>query len=120
MKYELAKKLKEAGFGEDKDVPDTQSSPSGKGDWLYGPKGVPNDEMVYVPTLSELIRACGERLAYIGPFRSLSDGGNEIVGWGCADFHDEEKKMVYDGSTPEEAVANLWLELNKKHEPKRK
>ena len=57
------------------------------------------------PTLSELIEACGEEFygvhtthhgykAYGGKIDSLTDEGF--------------------GSTPEEAVANLWLELHEK------
>ena len=78
---------------------------------------------VYVPTLSELIEACGEE------FESLTQWGD---GWhvdskgilrhdmvdeecpepircesGCCGTHTQ-------GSSPEEAVASLWLALNKK------
>ena len=94
MKYELAKELKDAGFPQ-----------AGDGKWI-----VPPDQLVarkadriYVPTLSELIKACGD------DFRSLERG------------QDEERKsywlackwdsVSWDGTTPEEAVARLWLAL---------
>lgn len=84
MKYELAKKLKEAGF--------PQKSPNReKDEWLY-----------YEPTLSELIEACGvefNSLVKFGSYWSASANDFELNG---------------KGSTPEEAVANLWLVLNSK------
>lgn len=83
MNYELAKKLKDAGFL------------NMCKEFGYGP-GCDNCE----PTLSELIEACGEK-------------------FGSLVFHDKEfaayPTYVDQGfqpqwfSTPEEAVANLWL-----------
>lgn len=89
MNYELAKKLKEAGF--------KQGNENGQecDDWIDG---------CYIPNLSELIEACGNK------FKSL---------W--KEFDDNKWLVNCDhlgyggikGVTPEEAVANLWLELNK-------
>lgn len=53
------------------------------------------------PTLEELIEACGES------FGSLYAGGS--FGW-VADKSIHE--LEQEGSTPSEAVANLWLALN--------
>lgn len=100
MNYELAKKLKEAGFANDIDIPGTQTSRGSKTLWLYGPKGVPSDEMVYVPTLSELIEACGEK------FDFLANNRNGV--WQASGGEVQDRQ----GQTPEEAVANLWLALN--------
>lgn len=79
MNYELALKLKEAGFPVK---------------WYVDNSGYD------LPTLSELIEECGEGFKF-----SLH---RFIEGW-FADTKGHEGK----GSTPEEAVANLWLELNK-------
>lgn len=58
--------------------------------------------------LSELIEACGDR------FVSL-DKVEDPKGWSCS-YEDLEGGIEDVGcfNTPEEAVANLWLELNKK------
>lgn len=59
---------------------------------------------IYFPTLPELIEACG-----IGFFELRRESFEwQVRGKG-------ENGWIYGGgSTPEEAVANLWLELNKK------
>jgi hypothetical protein len=85
MKYELAKQLKDAGFRTLMGFPISNS-----------------DDGLYYPTLSLLIEACGDDV-HFGKGRSGKYfyaykgeiGGNEI----------------YFGSTPEEAVAKLWLVL---------
>lgn len=98
MNYELAKKLKDAGFPQ-----------IGRGLFMIG-DGTPiklvepgevisldeSNPVVYLPTLSELIEACGES------FKSL-----ELVG---GHFYTND---CWERETPEEAVANLWLALQK-------
>lgn len=65
------------------------------------------------PTLSELIEACGydngKPLMYNLYWSThILEGEHEIIdSWAC------NSGMSY-GSTPEEAVARLWIELNKK------
>jgi len=94
--YPLAVELKNAGF------------PQKQGEaYLMGE----NHEIVYDlapyrPTLSELIEACGEK------FYQLTDMG---IGWTAID--NVERWHRGDGKTPEEAVARLWLALNKKNLP---
>lgn len=102
MTYELAKQLKEAGFPQE----ERDGVVSGKSDYIG------NHEEAYFPTLSELIEACGEKL------KSLD---HEPVGWfalATIEFpcHDgcTRKANAMWGETPEEAIANLWLKLNKK------
>lgn len=90
MNYDLAKELEDAGFG----------------------TGVTHIEMMrseketYYPTLTELIKACGGhakfKLSWVQKFGT----------W---------KAMIADigathaiGDTPEEAVARLWLAVNKR------
>lgn len=57
---------------------------------------------VYSPTLSELIEACGD------DFDELDR--NDKQSW-VAENH--KKGWAFVGYTPEEAVAKLWLKLNK-------
>ncbi len=96
MKYELVKKLKDAGFPmfmTDHENCDYQQVEIFEG------------VAYHVPNLSELIDACGDR------FEKLTKFGNRFFAVG-------EKKAGYSEITyyaiPEEAVANLWLVLNKK------
>lgn len=98
MNYAKAKELKDAGFPQ-------YIIEKGQGYYIdYSPSdgGITQDVLLplYIPTLEELIEACGKYVtlvdvgpnwrAYIGP------------------------ESDCDGSTPSEAVANLYLELNKK------
>lgn len=88
MNYELAKELKEAGFPRYKDI-DVEMYES--------------EKQTYFSTLEELIEACGTEIElYVGENTSVANkrGGPEVR---C--------------STPTEAVARLWLALNK-HETK--
>ena len=98
MTYELAKELKEAGF-----------SQGGKGSWIGPPEALTwrHTDRVYQPTLSELIEACRFR-----PQQSfeLSTGANSESGWKAQTLGG---KYVAMGGTPEEAVARLWLALQK-------
>jgi len=100
MTYELCKQLKEAGFPKHK-CPDI-----GMDEIVCGMCGGGIN-----PTLSELIEACGERFWKLEKrltcWRAMSmmlsdkkDGNDGLIG--CEEF------------SPEEAVAKLWLELNKK------
>lgn len=93
MNYQLAKKLKDAGFPQ-KD----------RGNFI----GPPDVEIIntplaiYVPTLSELIEACvGDRLDFYLKNSTLT------VHWSAG-----MNGRVGNGETPEEAVANLYLALN--------
>lgn len=63
---------------------------------------------VYVPTISELIEACGDRFNNLYLMNVGTHGEDK---WYCCD-----RKLSNHcfGKTPEEAVANLWLALNKK------
>lgn len=103
MNYELAKELKEAGFPTKHYVGSrfylnespnlvVSEAPMG-GEYHF------RDNETYIPTLSELIEACAER--FVGlinrhDWLAISDDGHE------------------NGSTPEEAVARLWLALHAK------
>ncbi len=100
MTYELAKKLKDAGFPFKKcSFPDYPSGCSAELFYEY-----------HFPTLSELIEACG------APFGLVYSHSGKL--WSA--YTNKQKKGIWlgkddTGNTPEEAVANLWLELNKKN-----
>ncbi|MES2224162.1 MAG: hypothetical protein V4469_04495 [Patescibacteria group bacterium] len=100
MNYEIALKLKEAGF------PIKQWNCRMNEHWhdtQYRPCS--HCEPI-IPTLSELIEACGDKfcsLTYCNGYKyasSYSDDGFE-------------NPYICNGETGEEAVANLWIELNK-------
>lgn len=116
MNYELAKKLKDAGFPQH--IED---------DLDYDRDGIevvfPSGERVYVPSLSELIDACGE------DFEALVRINKPKVIWWAyptEEWHKNSKhSYVFDcyrgkrgeyecGLEPEEAVAKLWLKLKEK------
>ncbi len=101
MEYDLAVQLKDAGFpqrGRGDFVNDRRSSPSGN-DGYFGRR-------VYAPTLSELIEACGEDLAII-----------IVANHECSalEQYDWDKDCGFGqkglGTTPQAAVARLWLAL---------
>ena len=88
MRYELARQLEEAGFPQ-----------VGTGHWLSDPDALIARDRVYVPTLEELIEACGTQFEEL---RQTPAGW--IAGRSPAD-------RTCHGKTPAEAVARLWLEL---------
>lgn len=125
MKYELAKQLKENGFSQEGDetyIVDGALSMGGtfkkteNGMVLVGDYS----SSVYCPTLSELIEACGDKelsmscktLFSLTQEIGLTDTGWKV--WWYAYKNIGGERVGFNGSTPEEAVANLWLELNKK------
>lgn len=116
MNYELAKELKDAGF------------PQGLMP-LYDSEGYihrsPEEEesRVYRPALSELIEACNPAKSDDMGLKTDLDRWHAFYDYnGYFEHHDKFKDAdemyavqlnVY-GQTPEEAIARLWLSLNKK------
>lgn len=99
MNYELAKKLKEAGFPQDIDDYDG-----------YFWSGKNKNDLIIIPSLSKLIKVCGDR------FDSLFNASvRENIDWKASAWKDETSSSLEEehGKTPAEAVANLWLKLNK-------
>ena len=90
MTYQLAKQLKDAGFPQ---------SLKDDGSNVFMGEGNPMD-----PNLSELIEACSIKFDALIKRNDVWEAGllNPVV-----------KRWLYysKGSTPEEAVANLWLDL---------
>lgn len=115
MNYELAKQLKEAGFiVKDRWIKDVSGIQHAPKDYIAGAtnNGDGSFSHVYIPTLSELIEAC--------PKSSPTDGNEDFTlssrqdHWIAGFEAYETWSYQQHGNTPEEAVAKLWLELNKK------
>jgi hypothetical protein len=112
--YSLAKELKDAGFPQIKNPNIVTQG------YYLNPLGLKtysplSKRAVFLPTLSELIEACGDR------FKRLvrqSKTKYKAQGKGASREDGNRKSWFPDihiiGSSPEEAVAKLWLELNKK------
>lgn len=94
MTYELAKKLKDAGFP----MPKVSCHECDQRREYVSDRD-------YTPDLSELIEACVEDFLDLSKIK-----GNKLF---RASAWIGEQLHAFDGSTPEEAVAKLWLELNK-------
>jgi hypothetical protein len=80
--------------------------------WLVDPRQIVarGGDRAYVPTLEELIEACGENFAWL--HQSVKSKK-----WAARDFIYDDGPPSGQGSTPTEAVARLWLALNKKKWP---
>ena len=95
MTYELAKKLEKAGFNRKPfDYQEYQANAS-------------------FPTLSELIEACGDKFRKL-ILHSENKKHPGLIWQAGANQHKAKGIVSTRASTPEEAVANLWLKLNNK------
>jgi len=129
MNYELAKRLKDTGFPQEFKLGSWCCE--SHGDDAYEKKcQCYGDLLVYAPTLSELIEACGEKFKQLNYHKMKRKSGyglchtpdegivdmNVVGQWTArarlGKEHENHKKRW--GHTPEEAVANLWLALNRK------
>ncbi len=106
MNYKLVKQLKDAGFPQHME---------NEGDVLIKGEGCGRITIIngrryeqgcYIPTLSELIDACGEEISYL---TKVKDQFGEWL-WSAVTF----SKKFKSGKTPKIAVAKLWLKLNEK------
>lgn len=103
MNYELAKQLKDAGFPQEEkagEVLDDEGLPAIPGNY---------EGRLYVPTLIELIEACGDSF---GALHKVLDYWEACGGEYQPMDQDCAWKFMLKDSTPEQAVANLWLALN--------
>ena len=128
MQFELAEKLKNAGFPQ-------EGKPHLFGSRYYVPEVVDgklahidvdgsdiyieesnewNKNKTYIPTLSELIDACGEKFNSLRKI-FLEEDFDGLIGdaWMTETGESERVKSYYYGKTKKEAVANLYLEINK-------
>jgi len=108
---ETAQKLKEAGFPQNGGGLHRIHKTGSVGKSTSQPY-----ESFYEPTLSELIEACGDsfkNLTY--KFQYYAKNGNTwFCNWVSYEWRDDaQEEWDSEGSTPEDAVANLWLELNR-------
>lgn len=102
MNYELAKELKEAGFPQKLIVnpPNNESTHATE-------QQASRSSHPTIPTLSELIEACVHNTRHFNLSYKVG------VGWKARSY----LANAIDSArctTPEEAVAHLWLTLNKK------
>ena len=119
LSYELCKKLKEAGFPQDSEGQWVKSSDGGLSVWSQfeiSELQTSKHELLNVkhPTLSELIEACGNDFLlwkYEGGWRAFAPDYTDYV---VDNAVDAGPGAVCRGKIPEEALANLWLQLNKK------
>lgn len=106
---ELSKKLKEVGFPQ----------------YTFGISPINHaerydrigGEMVFIPTLSELIDACGDKFISLSNNRQSNPPGE---GWTAIanpiPSIIEKWVEIARGTSPEDAIANLWIKLNEKEE----
>lgn len=112
LTYKQAKKLKNMGFPMKKALPNSKN--------IWGGKDT-NGIVYEYPTLSELKKACGKEFENVVKYSEPGIG----VWWQAymteKAFHKTGIACVRDcdgyatGDTPDEAVAELWKFLNKKH-----
>ena len=111
MNKELAKKLKDAGFPFESHI-----SVLGK-DINGNPIELEEFVVDRYPTLSELIKACGEDLWILRKGNYMGkDGwvvGKDLVKEGENKDNPNNWEISSFGKIPEEAVSNLWLKLKK-------
>lgn len=127
MNYELALELKDAGFpqvtfdalkphlGHYAALIDGRVRAIKDGTFL-----LPQDAMVYIPTLSEIIEAClrrndkvGDKPSWLKLICANPEPSSSILTFGIQAEAQAVNSVTYYKS-PEEAVAILWLALNKK------
>lgn len=101
MNYELARRLQDAG------LPQVQKEGRFTAFVEQG-NYVEAKDAIYVPTLEELIEACGKNKPTLRPWN--------VFEWLASVPHPDGSRQLLQGvgSTPTEAVARLWLALNKK------
>ena len=118
MNYELAKELKDAGFPQNtnyatvqspwyKDGRTEQRMAKENGNDGYANLLSAGYDVVSLPTLSELIEVCDWKFASLSAPDQTDEGGIQV--W----LAESRFPNIGSGSTPEEAVAKLWLALNK-------
>ena len=129
ISYELAKKLKDAGFPQDSThfIMRKYSLDNVPVIWERPPEGIDVTTLsgsleweVALPLLEELIEACGKDFEKLHQFKKLD--GEEIELWKKIWGDDTPLPLwgafsyshVCYGKTSEEAVARLWLKLHEK------
>ena len=121
MDYNLAKELRDSGFKQDRNgfmlIPHPKPfSTCSRTTKSFYDGVVPESEQniygkdLYEPSLSELIEACGDDFCFTLEINLFDKK------WYAYDWDHQGHNYFYkgEGSTPSEAVARLWLAINKK------
>jgi hypothetical protein len=108
MEYDLAKQLKDAGFPQK-----TGEYASNASNCNCKTRGlVTSCHVAYIPTLSELIEACGFRLEQLSQRKHTKEGNYWIAeAYSCEECGWKDSYFER-GETPEEAVAKLYLAIH--------
>jgi hypothetical protein len=118
MTYELAKQLKDAGFlqnGDGKYQTEKMQSVYDNGKESHLRYSVRTyNEKFYIPTLSELIASVGYKGFVMWELEGKFYAGKDEDACRGVNYYDDYPYPLEEGSTPEEAVAKLWLALNSK------
>jgi hypothetical protein len=105
MEYELAKKLQEAGFPQDLTDPSTYYDEQRQQvAWKENDESKIPNNYVKIPTLEELIEACGPRI-------NCLERLNRPYAWHAWNGQSNDMSKTGEGTTPSAAVARLWLAL---------
>jgi len=105
LEYDICKKLKKAGFPQNKWA----------GITVFDGVGNTQEHGAYCPTLEQLIEACQTTIEgkYKRDFKLVLAGQTSY--WSMVTTNENKNLIpVKTGSTPSEAVANLYLSLHKK------
>jgi hypothetical protein len=118
LSYELAKELKDAGFECVQHTSHREGSLCGRPEAVHDKCNDWECHLEYLeypdPTLSELIEAFDFCESFLLKKKDTGYKVQEGEKW-CATYsHSGELNDWVHGSSPEEAVARLWLALNKK------
>jgi hypothetical protein len=103
ISYKLAKELKDAGF------PQLVKQGYMVHDWV----NYPDAEHYYEPTVSELIEACGEGFEQLQRNYTGEPMGGPGKWLACHTPDNGETSDCVVADSAEEAVAKLWLELQR-------
>ena len=104
MNYELVRELKEAGFPQDLGGQREERCYIHERGHMYTYENASFDVELYIPNLEELLEACGDAFSSLNRFPHV---------WTCHGYG-KTSIEIKEGKTPTEAVARLWLALNKK------
>ena len=116
MTYELCKELKDAGFPQGNNIAWGKyyitSTAIGTLEEIARLRTknsslIPSNEFIYIPTLSELIEACGKGFLDLCRATDVNTGKTVWI------VHSNMIEKGQGSTTPENAVAYLWLQLNR-------